>query len=137
LLTLSGDGNHIPAAVDAYARARAICDDAGSKDALASRLFYEPLATFDIDGSLYPVLAAEIPSLANGGVAKDGKAVTWKLKKNVTWHDGKPFTADDVIFNVEYTLAKSAFCPKANRRNFNSLKKRLSLDAWRVPCRGA
>ena len=44
---------------------------------------------------------------------------------------GKP------VFNVEYTLAKSAFCPKANRRNFNSLKKRLSLDAWRVPCRGA
>jgi len=44
---------------------------------------------------------------------------------------GKP------VFNVEYKLAKSAFCPKANRRNFNSLKKRLSLDAWRVPCRGA
>jgi hypothetical protein len=44
---------------------------------------------------------------------------------------GKP------VFNVEYKLAASAFCPKANARNFNSLKKRLSLDAWRVPCRGA
>jgi len=43
---------------------------------------------------------------------------------------GKP------VFNVEYKLAASAFCPKANARNFNSLKKRLSLDAWRVPCRG-
>jgi len=57
---------------------------AGSKDALASRLFYEPLATFDIDGSLYPVLAAEIPSLANGGVARDGLSVTWKLKRGVS-----------------------------------------------------
>jgi peptide/nickel transport system substrate-binding protein len=28
--------------------------------------------------------------------------VTWKLKQGVTWHDGKPFTADDVIFNWEY-----------------------------------
>jgi hypothetical protein len=44
---------------------------------------------------------------------------------------GKP------VFNVEYKLAATAFCPKANARNFNSLKKRLSLDAWRVPCRGA
>ena len=74
---------------------------AGSKDALASRLFYEPLATFDIDGSLYPVLAADIPSLANGGVARDGLSVTWKLKRGVSWHDGEPFTADDVVFTWE------------------------------------
>ena len=45
--------------------------------------------------------------------------------------------ADKPVFNVEYKLAASAFCPKANARNFNSLQKRLSLDAWRVPCRGA
>ena len=38
----------------------------------------------------------------NGGVARDGRSVTWKLKKGVTWHDGKPFTADDVVFNWEF-----------------------------------
>jgi peptide/nickel transport system substrate-binding protein len=70
----------------------------GSKDQLAARLFYEPLATYDIDGSLYPVLATEIPSVANGGVARDGLSVTWKLKRGVTWHDGEPLTADDVVF---------------------------------------
>jgi peptide/nickel transport system substrate-binding protein len=48
------------------------------------------------------VLAAEIPSRSNGGVAADGKSVTWKLKKGVLWHDGKPFTADDVVFNHRY-----------------------------------
>ena len=74
---------------------------AGSKDQLAARLFYEPLATYDADGSLYPVLAAELPTLANGGVARDGMSVTWKLKRNVTWHDGAPFTADDVVFTWE------------------------------------
>ena len=73
----------------------------GSKDVLASRLFYEPLATYDIDGSLIPVLAAEIPTLANGGVARDGLSVTWKLKRDVSWHDGEPFTADDVVFTWE------------------------------------
>src|SRR5215831_13950769 len=70
----------------------------GSKDVLAARLFYEPLATYDRNGSLYPVLAAEIPSIANGGLARDGLSVTWKLKRGVTWHDGEPFTADDVVF---------------------------------------
>ena len=74
----------------------------GTKDAEAARIFYEPLATFDSEGTLLPVLAAEIPSRANGGVSADGKTVTWKLKRGVTWHDGQPFTADDVVFNWEY-----------------------------------
>ena len=74
----------------------------GTKDQDGSRIFYEPLAAFDPDGNLFPILAAEIPSTENGGVAKDGKSVTWKLKRNVAWHDGKPFTADDIVFNWEY-----------------------------------
>ena len=74
----------------------------GTKDQDGSRLFYEPLAGWDPDGNLKPVLAAEIPSRENGGLSADGKSVTWKLKQGVTWHDGKPFTADDVVFNWEY-----------------------------------
>ena len=74
----------------------------GTKDQDGSRIFYEPLASNDPEGNLFPVLAAEIPTVQNGGVAKDGKSVTWKLKKGVTWHDGKPFTADDVVFNWEF-----------------------------------
>jgi len=74
----------------------------GTKDQDGSRIFYEPLASFDPDGNLIPTLAAEIPSAQNGGLSKDGKSVTWRLKKNVQWHDGKPFTADDVVFNWEF-----------------------------------
>jgi peptide/nickel transport system substrate-binding protein len=74
----------------------------GTKDQDGSRIFYEPLASWDPDGNLAPNLAAEIPTVQNGGVAKDGKSVTWKLKKGVTWHDGKPFTADDCVFTWEY-----------------------------------
>ena len=74
----------------------------GTKDQDGSRIFYEPLASWDPDGNLAPILAAEIPSVQNGSVAKDGKSVTWKLKKGVTWHDGKPFTADDCLFTWEY-----------------------------------
>jgi peptide/nickel transport system substrate-binding protein len=74
----------------------------GTKDQEGSRIFYEPLAAWDPDGNLAPVLAAEIPEIENGGVAPDGMSVTWKLKKDVRWHDGHPFTADDVVFNLEY-----------------------------------
>ena len=74
----------------------------GTKDNDASRVVYEPLAAFDPDANFVPILAAEIPSLDNGGLAKDGTSVTWKLKRDVVWHDGKPFTADDVIFTWEY-----------------------------------
>lgn len=74
----------------------------GTKDQDGSRLFYEPLACWDGDANLSAVLAAEIPSIQNGGLAADAKSVTWKLKPGVKWHDGKPFTADDVVFTWDY-----------------------------------
>jgi peptide/nickel transport system substrate-binding protein len=74
----------------------------GTKDQDAARIFYEPLAGFDPDGGVVPILAAELPSVENGGVARDGTSVVWRVKKGVTWHDGKPFSADDVVFNWEY-----------------------------------
>ena len=74
----------------------------GTKDQDGSRIFYEPLASWDPDGNLAPILAAEIPTAQNGGLSKDGKSVTWHLKKGVAWHDGKPFTADDCVFTWEF-----------------------------------
>jgi len=74
----------------------------GTKEQEGSRIFYEPLAAWDPDGNLMPVLAAEIPTRENGGLSADGRSVTWKLKRGVTWHDGQPFTADDVVFNWEF-----------------------------------
>jgi peptide/nickel transport system substrate-binding protein len=74
----------------------------GTKDQEGSRIFYEPLAGWDNDGNLVPFLAAEIPSKENDGLAEDGRSVVWKLKRGVKWHDGMPFTADDVVFNWEY-----------------------------------
>src|ERR1043166_7706107 len=65
----------------------------GTKDQDACRIFYEPLASYDPDGNVVPILAADVPSLQNGLVAKDGLSVTWRLRKNATWHRGKPFWA--------------------------------------------
>ena len=74
----------------------------GTTNQDSSRVFYEPLAGWASDGTLVPILAAEIPSIENGGLAADGRSVTWKLKRNVRWHDGQPFSADDVMFTAEY-----------------------------------
>jgi len=74
----------------------------GTKDQEGSRIFYEPLAGWDSDGNLVPVLAAEVPSKENDGLTEDGLSVVWKLKRGVKWHDGAPFTADDVVFTWEY-----------------------------------
>ncbi|MBK1657720.1 peptide ABC transporter substrate-binding protein [Paracraurococcus ruber] len=74
----------------------------GTTNQDAARVFYEPLAGWATDGTLVPVLAAEIPSVENGGLAENGRSVTWKLKRGVKWHDGQDFSADDVVFNWEF-----------------------------------
>ena len=74
----------------------------GTKDRDGSRLFYEPLAAWDRDGNLRPKLAASIPSREDGTLAADGLSVVWKIKQGVKWHDGKPLTADDVVFTWVY-----------------------------------
>jgi peptide/nickel transport system substrate-binding protein len=54
--------------------------------------------------NVVPVLAAEIPTLQNGGVklrADGGMDVTWKLRPGVKWHDGTPHTSADVKFTVD------------------------------------
>ncbi len=74
-----------------------------------------------------PSLAAEIPTKSNGGIAADGKSVTWKLKKGVKWHDGSDFTADDVVFTYEYCSKKETGCSTAGR--LSGITKATAVDA--------
>jgi peptide/nickel transport system substrate-binding protein len=62
---------------------------------------FSPLWNVLPDGQFGAVLAKEVPSLANGGISADG--LTWRvrLREDVKWHDGHPFTADDVKFSIE------------------------------------
>ncbi|MGA7325268.1 MAG: peptide ABC transporter substrate-binding protein [Rhodomicrobium sp.] len=80
----------------------------GTKDQEGCRIFYEPLAGWSPEAELVPILASELPSRENGGLAADGGSVIWKLKQNVTWHDGKPFTADDVVFTWAFAKDPAA-----------------------------
>lgn len=62
---------------------------------------FDPLFGVDAEGKFYPLLAAEVPTVENGGISADG--LTWKVKlrDDVKWHDGTPFTAEDVKFSLE------------------------------------
>jgi peptide/nickel transport system substrate-binding protein len=63
------------------------------------------LTDLDSDGNIFTELAAELPTVENGGVAFDEENwtmdVTWKLRDDIFWADGEPVTADDVIFTWE------------------------------------
>ena len=49
---------------------------------------------------LYPELATEVPSKANGGISDDGRVITYHLRRGVRWSDGASFDASDVTFST-------------------------------------
>jgi peptide/nickel transport system substrate-binding protein len=71
-------------------------------DALVMELVLLGMTDIDPNGTVFPELAAELPTVDNGGVALDEAAgsmsVTWKMRQDVQWQDGQPVTADDVLF---------------------------------------
>ncbi len=82
----------------------------GTKDLLAGSIVLEPLARIAPDGSLVPALAAEIPTVDNGGVAEDFTSITWTLQEGILWSDGTPLTSDDILFTFEYCSDELTGC---------------------------
>jgi peptide/nickel transport system substrate-binding protein len=80
----------------------------GGTDVDASRPVLEALAGLGPDFKPAPRLAAEIPTLANGGVSKDLTNVTWKLRPNVKWSDGSDLTSADVVFTWRFIADKAS-----------------------------
>jgi ABC-type transport system substrate-binding protein/ABC-type branched-subunit amino acid transport system substrate-binding protein len=64
-----------------------------------------PLWFFDDGLQAVPEIAAEIPSVENGGLSEDGLVVTIKLREDAEWSDGTPLTADDYVFTYDMIMA--------------------------------
>jgi peptide/nickel transport system substrate-binding protein len=62
---------------------------------------FDALFRIDPKGLIQPNLAAEVPTQKNGGISEDGLKWRIRLRDDVRWHDGKPFTAEDVKFTLE------------------------------------
>jgi peptide/nickel transport system substrate-binding protein len=56
------------------------------------------------DNKFIGELAMQEPTLENGGISKDGLAITYHLRKGVKWQDGPEFTADDVILTWQAVM---------------------------------
>lgn len=102
----------------------------GTKEIYSSSLTIEPLARYDQTGTLTPWLVTEIPTVENGGVAKDMTSITWKLKPGVKWSDGSAFTAEDVIFTWQYCTAPDGGC--AQKAQYEGVKSVEAIDPTTV-----
>ena len=102
----------------------------GYKDRDAGAVTLEPLASYDPDGELTPRLAAEIPTLENGGVAQDTVSITWKLRAGLKWSDGSELTADDVVFTWRYCADEETGC--SGRDAFSGIASVEALDSLTV-----
>jgi peptide/nickel transport system substrate-binding protein len=66
--------------------------------AILGKIVVEGLFEPRANGSYVPVLAAEVPSTANGGVSADGLSLRLRLRPGLKWSDGQPLSADDLVF---------------------------------------
>ena len=69
-----------------------------------ANLIFSGLIVMNDRGQWLPDLAMEVPTISNGGVSPDGLTITYKLRFGVTWHDGTPFTAEDVKFTWQVIM---------------------------------
>lgn len=69
-----------------------------------SQLINLSLVMVNEKNEFVPALLTEVPTTKNGGVSADSLTWTLKLRKDVKWHDGKPFTSADVKFTYEMMM---------------------------------
>jgi peptide/nickel transport system substrate-binding protein len=74
-------------------------------------LGYSSLTTYDRRGAIVADVAAVVPTIANGGISRDGKRIVFHLRRDVTWQDGYPLTARDVIFSYRANTNPSNATP--------------------------
>ena len=77
-----------------------------------------------------PELATRVPTLANGDIARDGRTITYHLRRGVTWQDGAPFSADDVIYTWQQMMnPRNAV---ASRLGYDDVARIDRLDAYTI-----
>lgn len=81
--------------------------NSNTTDVMIDSLMFEPLLHADPKGNPVPMLAAQVPTLKNGGISKDGLTITYHLRKNVKWTDGVPVTSKDVKWSWQAIVNKN------------------------------
>jgi len=67
-------------------------------------LMNHSLVGVDDENEFFPLLVTEVPTAQNGGISEDSLTWTFRLRKDVKWHDGEPFTSADVCFTYDVIM---------------------------------
>jgi peptide/nickel transport system substrate-binding protein len=94
----------------------------------------------DEDNVVRPWLVEAIPSTENGlwKVLPDGHMeTTWRLKPGITWHDGTPFTPDDLRFTLDVARDRDIgiIIPSALDliEGIETVDERTAIVRWKTP----
>jgi peptide/nickel transport system substrate-binding protein len=92
-----------------------LLDDANPVDSELADLIFDGLTRYGEDGQLEPALASDWQ------FSEDGLTVTFRLRDDVVWHDGRPFTAADVAFTYGLLQNENIESPEAVRDLWSSI----------------
>ena len=95
-----------------------------------SQLTMAHFTRFDSHDMLVPELITEIPSPTNGGISRDGRTITYRLRRDVKWSDGVAFDADDVIYTVGAILDRDNNI--SNRAAWDHLAGARKIDKYTI-----
>lgn len=98
----------------------------GTKEVESASLILESLARFDDTGAMVPWLAADIPTVENGGISEDLTQITWTLQDGILWSDGSAMTAADAVFTWEYCTHPEGGCAQASY--FDGVESIVAVD---------
>jgi peptide/nickel transport system substrate-binding protein len=104
------------------------------------KLIHAGLVIRDGDGHLRPQLAEAVPTIENGNwrLLPEGRMeTTWKLKQGAIWHDGKPVTADDLVFTLgvgrDKDLALPGYPGYKSLEGIEAVDERTITVRWKEP----
>lgn len=86
-----------------------LASEAATSD--VAQMLFDGLIRYDADGNAIPDAALTVPTRANGGISADGKTIVYHLRRGVTFSDGVPLTADDVVFTWRAVLNPANIVP--------------------------
>lgn len=118
----SGDAIVVGSIGDATTLIPIIASDSASHDICG--LVYNGLVKYDKDLNIVGELAE------SWEIREDGLVIIFYLRKNIRWHDGKPFTAEDVKFTYEKLIDPEVRTPYSG--DFLKIKSLEVQDPYTV-----
>jgi peptide/nickel transport system substrate-binding protein len=91
---------------------------------------FSGLTKLDDHARAQPDLAEVVPTTSNGGISRDGKTLTYHLRRNARWQDGIPVTADDVVFT--FAKIRDSRVPYVSRALYDAVERVDARDAHTV-----